>query len=643
MQATPANLPPPCMMSPAVLLHLTLVSVLLAAIVEGRCRSSLDCSDGNPATADVCLPFGRCINIHSSRSAVTVRQEGGGPTFFRTSREEITSLANADPISLADRKAALQIMATIAGGFNPHRFMQLNLIKFDPVKAFKKLSKRLQSGKFTNLEFYEEVTDIFQRMDDRHTRYFRPEPLSGSLAVQGFVTELFYEPGAADMGSAPSRRYAVSEVNSFFNFTDKFEPGVELLTWNGAPVDDVVQQFGDTGYGANPSARSVLGNGLLTVRNLRIDPFPETDSVEITFRSLAGEVLSLTAPWVYIALVNSEEAETTSRMSPVSVRGSDLQREDFHKDPARSAGWLPKISVHVAGNRTSIPIQDATVADSLSAEIIPTSVGDIGRLDLRSFPNTNSSILAEYARVFRLFPPNGLIIDIRGNNGGSPDTVKAILEFLTGVDVPELSVNIRATKLTEQLVLSDDAGLESSILDFFNVIFKPFQGAIRSALQVHERFTGPGPDFLTPLGRVKQPQVYFGPIIAVADGKTYSAGDLIAANIVDTRVAELVGVGNSTGGGGASTLLYPFLPLAFPDILKQLPNRTGSFSTSYARVYRSGEKAGKFIERFGVPADTLYFPTLNDAISPDCDLIEFLARRLTSSTSEPSPSAEEVM
>lgn len=276
-------------------------------------------------------------------------------------------------------------------------------------------------------------------------------------------------------------------------------------------------------------------------------------------------------------------------------------------------------------NRTTLPTS-TLYEDELAAEIVHTSKGAIGRLRLSSFSvSFDSQFIEEIARVLRLMPKAGLVVDLRDNLEGEADVTRDIAELLTDKIVPPKPRTLRAS---EPMLSFLDGWSNETSSEEFRVLVNAQKEAVKSALLVGEMFSGPTTDLnvVQSLGR-NQTQVYKGPVVTLVSGNTYSAGDDFAAMQVDQNMSVLVGVDENTGAGGASILSYSFLERLAPTVFQPLPFGV-YMSTAFSRFYRTGTSSGKIIEFFGVKPQIVYNLTRADALKEGCDLYEFLANVL---------------
>jgi hypothetical protein len=125
-------------------------------------------------------------------------------------------------------------------------------------------------------------------------------------------------------------------------------------------------------------------------------------------------------------------------------------------------------------------------------------------------------------------------------------------------------------------------------------------------------------------------QVYGGPVVAVVDANTYSAGDLFAAGFVDTEIGTLVTVGDATGAGGANVWGPEIVNAALLGTrFEQPPLPAGiGYTISVRRATRAGAADGMAIEDLGVRGHRTYAMTERDLVEKNDDLLAFCGRLL---------------
>lgn len=281
------------------------------------------------------------------------------------------------------------------------------------------------------------------------------------------------------------------------------------------------------------------------------------------------------------------------------------------------------------GARQDIPVASAFLGQSFRAEIIRTSQGRIGRLVIPVFTSDFfGGIVPELTRLLRLMPSRGLIIDLRDNQGGNADFAKTLTELTTGGRVDPQPTVIRANEFMRSMVFAPLARPPAWTRQMALLIALPYRTALRTALRAGEHFSGPSRNlYMEPVAETVQKRVYFGPVVTLVNGRTFSGGDLFTAIQKDKRLSTIVGTDANVAAGGAVVVSYRTLSLTFDRVLRPLPGAI-DFLTSFARFYRTGRNAGGIIESFGVKPDLRYFPSRADVLNNDCDLMEFLARGL---------------
>ena len=135
---------------------------------------------------------------------------------------------------------------------------------------------------------------IFTELRDQHTRYKPPRPYLSAHAFLPFRIEACIE--------NDRRKYIVSRIVPGFTH-QTFRPGVEVIRWNGTPIEGAADRAG--GDGATPSARGCIGLARLTQRVLRLHPVPEEESVQVRYRADDGQELDIEIAWQVISLPNS--------------------------------------------------------------------------------------------------------------------------------------------------------------------------------------------------------------------------------------------------------------------------------------------------------------------------------------------------
>ena len=242
--------------------------------------------------------------------------------------------------------------------------------------------------------------------------------------------------------------------------------------------------------------------------------------------------------------------------------------------------------------------------------------GSHGLLRIRSFevPDAGAFVKDVRAHLSRL-PSAGLVIDLRGNGGGSIEAAERLLQLFSAGPISPQPVQLRATRLTAQLVGDDER-------------FRPWSESIERALHRNDPFSDALP--LT-AGHVEAcndtGQVYEGPVVVVIDALSAGAADIFTAGFADHRLGRVLATARRAGmaGGVAWRTDEPASPV---ELLK--PLRDGSaFQISLARTLRVGGSDPRPLTEHPVLPDEVHYATVADGHDEDTRLLAHAATMLS--------------
>ncbi len=212
------------------------------------------------------------------------------------------------------------------------------------------------------------------------------------------------------------------------------------------------------------------------------------------------------------------------------------------------------------------------------------------------------------ARELDRLPPDGLVVDVRGNGGGNIVAAEAALQLLTPRPIAREGLQFLATPHTRAMAE------------------EPWASSIDQAGAIGERYSLAHPlaeddewAELTAIG-----QVYQGPKVLIVDALSYSATDIFAAGWQDNAIGPVVGTDARTGAGGANVWSYRVVRRALREGTSAGPGRMtlpalpggASLRVAVRRSLRVGASAGTPLEGLGVapaPDDVLSI-SLRDAL-----------------------------
>ena len=257
------------------------------------------------------------------------------------------------------------------------------------------------------------------------------------------------------------------------------------------------------------------------------------------------------------------------------------------------------------------------------ARPVTTPAGTFGYLRIRTFSVTDvGSFVSEFIRLVTALPPNGLIIDVRGNGGGVIMNGELILQVLTPRQIEPEPVQFINTPLN--LDICRRHGATSSIVDLSSWV-ESMQQALQTGATFSAGFSISNPRDCNAIG-----QKYFGPVVLIIDALCYSTTDIFAAGFQDHEIGPVLGADGNTGAGGANVWTHDLLRALLPgagSVYQPLPNGAG-MRVSIRRTLRVGRRAGTPVEDLGVIPDERHLMTREDVLNDNVDLINKAATML---------------
>ncbi|MGK3963671.1 S41 family peptidase [Sorangium sp. So ce118] len=423
----------------------------------------------------------------------------------------------------------------------------------DPVERIDQLRRR--SREIGLRQLYDELLRALMQLGDRHTRCFLPAPFSDKLAFLPFVAGEFFE------GGAP--RLAVIESK-----TDELAAGDLLISWNGAPVEDVLERHMASQQGAHGEARRARAVQTLSFRPLAWMPPPDDDDVVLECLTARGRRRAARLRW------------------------------------------------QVAG-AASVARRFATAPDAgFGARAVVTRQGVFGYMRVQSFHDHPEAFLRRFASTLERMPRKGLILDLRGCEEGLVPTGERIIQLFTPRRVHPALFEFRVTRTILDIVRTSSA-------------LAGWRDAVERADREGQTYSGRLP--LTSHEEANDVgQLYRGPVVLLVDALTYSTAEMVAAGFQDHEIGPIVGAARATGGGGASPWAQGLIHrLSRSEVFRPLPGAP-TYRVAVRRCWRVHEMSGVSIEGSGVVPDVLHLPTRRDLLSGGEDLMEAVGEILSS-------------
>lgn len=95
-------------------------------------------------------------------------------------------------------------------------------------------------------------------------------------------------------------------------------------------------------------------------------------------------------------------------------------------------GGCPAASTAAHSTSGGAPLATKALAPGLASEVARPGAHRLGLLRIRSFEVPSiDAFVAEVAKLARSMPPDGLVVDLRGNGGGAIQAAERLLQLFT--------------------------------------------------------------------------------------------------------------------------------------------------------------------------------------------------------------------
>lgn len=551
----------------------------------------------------------------SSRSSATAFLAKAASAVRREFAETVdlpTFRATADQLTKADRLRLIEQALVLIERNYVHLPLKEAMHAVDPIQSLKLLQDRtlntLENELPSEQRFHQELLSIILSVRDLHTNYLLPSPYNRMTAFVPFLIEDFFEDG--------ERRYIVSHIFSGFS-EPPFDVGVEVIRWNGIPINRAVEINGDRFAGSNQEARRARGIETLTVRSLITSLPPDEERVVLDYRTSDGQPHELRTDWlVFSPDEGIGGAEEGLAPEIAASQGIDIELDMSRR--ARKFLFAPKI---VEAEKKIVARGDAaptnlgltsTMPGVFEARPVDTPSGTFGYVRIRTFSvNSADNFVDEFVRLVSQLPREGLIVDVRGNGGGLIMAGEQLLQTMTPRQIQPEPVQFINTSLNLELC---------ERLDFLSQWTDSIRQSIRTGATFSRGFPITPPEAANNVG-----QKYHGPVVLVTDALCYSTTDIFAAGFQDHEIGLILGVDGNTGAGGANVwthnLLQRFFPPSAPSSPYEPLPKSAGMRVSIRRTLRVGKMSGTPVEDIGVVPDLRHDMTRDDLLNSNIDLI----------------------
>lgn len=506
-----------------------------------------------------------------------------------------------DVLSLAERRLIVGQALLMLEQNYVHLPLKAAMHGINPLQRLRVMLARMSTQDMVpERDFHAELLEIFSSLRDLHTNYLVPNPYGGVTAYLPFLIEESFE--------QEDVHYLVTALADGYTPPEGFGPGVEVTHWNDVPIERAIRLNAAKYAGSNAAARFARGLETLTLRPLMRHLPPDEEIVTIRYRTADGHPRTVSEIWRVAQnppLPDPDILDEATLTLAYDLHGAVLggvKAELFAGEDASGIEVIPEFRTF------------------FKAKSVTTAAGEFGHLRIWSFFTPNApGFVDEFARLIQLLPQNGLIIDVRGNGGGSGPGAESLLQMLTPRRVEPEPIQFITTPLNK-LICDRVRGLE------------PWRPSMAQALETGSTFSAAFP-LTRPEIANDRGQLYHGPVVLITDARCYSATDIFAAGFKDHDIGPILGTDDVTGAGGANVWTHQLLT-SFMDPepgeespYRSLPGGTG-MRVAIRRTLRVGTSAGTPVEELGVRADERHLLTRRDVLGGNADLIEHAGQLL---------------
>jgi hypothetical protein len=557
-------------------------------------------------------------------SIAAVEQTLDRPAFEATGLAGVMTLpeflAQATELDSAERELITEQARVLIEELYVHLPLKRAMHAVDPIQRLRLLQHRL--GRLSERRFHDELIRIFTGLRDLHTNYILPQPYQAKTAFLPFMIDEFWEDD--------TRGFVVSRTFEGF-VHPTFKAGVELLHWNGMPIERAVELNADRQAGSNEDARLARGIEAMTIRPLAQSSPPDEQWVVVGYTDGTAEHAILLEWRVFEPDPSPEGVDPTAVDRPAAANlGIDAKTEAVRRAKktlfaARAmkaenevAEALSQGGLEAVQRAPQIDLgTTSTMPDVFSFRAVETPHGTFGHIRIWTFNVEDAdAFVKEFIRITDLLPRNGLILDVRGNGGGLITAGERLLQVLTPRAIEPERLQFINTPLTARLACD-------------NPFLAQWSESITQAVETGATYSLGYPiDSVEASNQVGQQ--YYGPVLLITDALCYSTTDIFAAGFQDHEIGPILGASGNTGAGGANVWAHELLCRLLPgDHSPLTPLSSGaSFRVSIRRTTRVGERAGIPVEDLGVVPDELHRMTRTDVLEGNSDLIEHAAKIL---------------
>lgn len=457
------------------------------------------------------------------------------------------------------------------------------------------------------------LSRLWHSQRDGHLNFFFPKPYSCYASMLPFTLVEVFAPDAEHSVVVKSLRSFASSL------ADAPQIGDELVAYDGLPIEKAIEGQIATYGGSNSSGGYAQALYTLTVRDHRLHLVPEGDSVELTFKTPEGRLYTIDAPWTTqrddwcVTPPNGYSmAEGTTDPLALAESTDDPLREDVLQGDAQSPYLLLCSDIESAyaleQNASGLALIPTSNRD-ISYALVENRYGVFGYLKLATFMSTGYQADAAFELIRNLLATElrdtrGLVIDLRGNPGGTIELAEKLPQLFASREVPVQGARLLNTELNDFILNNSFLGMGPSA---------QWSSVINEAAGTDARYTKTA-TFTAGSDANAAGQAYFAPVAVLTDALTYSAAEHFASIMQDEGIATIWGEDLKTGGGASNAMDQEMFVRYVGEPFVSLP-AGHSMRVAWRQFIRTGRNEGMVLEDLAVTSDRRVRLTLDELLS----------------------------
>lgn len=454
-------------------------------------------------------------------------------------------------------------------------------------------------------DFFDTTFEYVSHCQDGHTGFYIP---STYIAYLNFDVDIYEEKVVVD---------------KIWDYTLPFEIGDEIVSMDGVPVNDLVEQFKQYQTSGFDRCSRRWATTLLTNRYEQLYPHVVSGPVSVRYRKTDGTEGTVELTW------------NTSGSPYIAGKYEDVYSEESR---AGDSGFERFQKIEIPGVRREFLINFGKYGHRAPTFSLPDSfeqrLGTAGNDEFYSGTYTASGKTIGFLRVPKMYVyyqasyqkfqneiialesmTDGLVIDITDNPGGQVDWCNFMSRLFHREPFPQILFQIRPTI---EWIQGLESLLYSGISPELRAYLEETIELLRTTYESGERLTPPVSLDSTCFTTMMEPAEdvsgnligYSKPIVILINELSISGGDYFPATMQDSGRATLVGYRTAGGGGHVVSYDYYF-PYSEAGI-----SLTGSLMYRYAEISAEGYPDSHYIENVGVHPDYFYdFQNIEDLLN----------------------------